>query len=342
MQNAVLIKTVQGVLNAATHCNVSVEKVVAAIGLDPQLFNDPDGRVSHEMFCALWQELIRRSGDPYIGLRLPEFTQRESWYVLGYAVLNSPNLGKALERMVQYIPLLHTGVELTLTIEKNVARLTHNIPASPVPVPAVLGQWAIANIVWSFRRATGVEWIPLQVKFQHPQPPDISVYRDQFRAPIFFDHPVDELVLDVEQLKLPLLKADPGLDVILNRHVKELLTRLPKTNTFVDSVYWAISEGLRCGDVGMETIAKRLSYTPRTFQRKLKEAGTSYTDLLDQMRQQLSVHYLREAPLAVNEIAFLVGFSESSAFHRAFKRWTGISPSEFRLQQVIALHTPDV
>ena len=91
----------------------------------------------------------------------------------------------------------------------------------------------------------------------------------------------------------------------------------------------------------MEAIAKRLACSPRTFQRKLKQAGTSYTCLLDEMRQQLSVHYLREAPIAVSEIAFLLGFSESSAFHRAFKRWTGISPGEFRLAQAIALNKPD-
>ncbi|MFL9457743.1 MULTISPECIES: AraC family transcriptional regulator [Nostocales] len=307
--------------------------MVAALGLDLNLFNDPDGRISHEMLCTLWQEITRRSGDPYIGLRLPEFTQRESWYVFGYAVLNSPNLGRALERMVQYIPLLHMGVELAFVVEDKVARFTHAIPTSPVPVPTVLGQWAVANIVWSFRQATGVNWVPLQVKFQHPHPPDISAYRDFFRAPLEFDCSVDELVLDGELLQLPLLKADPGLDAILNRHVKELIARLPKSNTFVDSVHWAISEGFRCGDVGMEAIAKRLSYTPRTFQRKLKESGTSYTDLLDRMRHQLSVHYLQEAPIAISEIAFLLGFSESSAFHRAFKRWTGTSPSEFRLAQ---------
>jgi AraC-like DNA-binding protein len=342
MQNAVSIKTVQGILDAASHCNVQAEKVVAAIGLDQNLFNDPDGRVSHEMLCALWQEVARRSGDPCIGLRLPAFTQRESWYVFGYAVTSSPNLGRALERMVHYIPLLHIGVKLAFIVEETAARFTHAIPVSPAPVPTVLGQWAVANIVWSFRQATGVNWVPLQVKFQHPQPPDISAYRDFFRAPLAFDCPVDELILDIELLKLPLLKADPGLDAILNRHVKELIARLPKSNTFMDSVRWAISEGLRCGDVGMEVIAKRLNYTPRTFQRKLKEAGTSYTDLLDQMRHQLSLHYLREAPIAVSEVAFLLGFSESSAFHRAFKRWTGISPSEFRLTEAIALNTPEI
>ncbi|NJM71599.1 MAG: AraC family transcriptional regulator [Scytonema sp. RU_4_4] len=333
MQNAVSIKPVQGILDAARHCHVPIEKVIAAIGLNPNWFDDLDRRISHEMLCAMWQEITRRSGDPCIGLRLPEFSQ--PLHIFGYAILNSPNLGRALERMGQYVRLVHTGVELTLTIEGNIARFTHDIPGSPVRLPVALSQWVLATIVWRFRQATGKDWVPLQVKFQHPQPTDISAYRNLFRAPLGFNHPVDELVLDAELLKLPLLKADPALEVILDRHVRELLANLPKNNTFLDSVRWAIHEGLRCGDVGMEGISQRLAYSPRTFQRKLKEAGTSYTGLLEEMRQQLSVYYLREQSLAVSEIAFLLGFSENSAFHHAFKRWTGLSPGEFRLSHSI-------
>lgn len=340
MQNAVSIKPVQGILVASRHCQVPIEKVIAAIGLDPSWFDDLDRRISHEMLCAMWQEITRRSDAPCIGLRLPEFSQ--PLHVFGYAILNSPNLGRALERMGQYVRLVHTGVEFTLTVEGTVARLTHDIPASPVPLPAALSQWVLATIVWRFRQATGVDWVPFEVKFQHLQLPDISAYRNLFRAPLAFNHSVDELVLDAELLKLPLLKADPALEVILDRHVQELLAKLPTNNTFLDSVRWAIHEGLRCGDVGMEGISKRLSYSSRTFQRKLKEAGTSYTSLLDEMRQQLSVYYLQEEPFSVSEIAFLLGFSETSAFHRAFKRWTGTSPGEFRLAQAIALDKSEI
>jgi AraC-like DNA-binding protein len=336
MQNAASIKTVQGILAAARHCDVPIEKVMAAIGLDPKWFDDLDGRISHEMLCAMWQEMTRRSGDSCIGLRLPEFSQPQ--HVFGYAILNSPNLGRALERTGEYVRLVHTGVEITLTIDGNVARFTHDVPASPVPLPVALSQWVMATIVWRFRQATGVDWVPFQVKFQHPQPVDISAYHNLFRAPLAFNHAVDELLLDAELLKLPLLKADPALEAILERNARELLAKLPKSNSFLDSVRWAIHEGLRCGDIGIEAISQRLTYSSRTFQRKLKEAGTSYTDLLDEMRQQLSVYYLQEQSLAVSEIAFLLGFSETSAFHRAFKRWTGISPGEFRLAPAIALN----
>jgi AraC-like DNA-binding protein len=92
-----------------------------------------------------------------------------------------------------------------------------------------------------------------------------------------------------------------------------------------------LSQGLRGGDPSLTAIAKQLGYAPRTLQRKLQEAGTSYHTLLDEMRQELSFYYLRDAQIAVSEVAFLLGFSETSAFHRAFKRWTGTSPGEFRL-----------
>ena len=98
----------------------------------------------------------------------------------------------------------------------------------------------------------------------------------------------------------------------------------------VDQVRSIIASEFRGGDPSLEHVAEQLAMTPRTLQRKLHEIGTSHNELLDQMRRQLAMRYLREREMAICEVAYLLGFSESSSFHRAFKRWTGVTPKEFR------------
>ena len=330
--HAVSIKVVQGILSAAlaADSNLEAEQVFAAIGLAPEILKDADVRISYEKFCALWLELARRSGDPSIGLRMAEFAQPSSWDVVGYAVESSPDLNEALRRIVRSVRVLNEEAEMTFEIQGKVARLTHAVPSSPVPPYRATCDWIVAGIFLVIRRITGVDFVPLKVGFQHSLPEDISAYRRLFRAPVEFDQPVNEIVFDSTFLSSPLLKSYPGLNLVLDRYIEELLAKLPQSESFIDSVRREISIELRGGNLGVEAIAKRLGFVSRTLQRKLKEAGTSYQELLDEMRRSLSIHYLQEQQMAVSEVAFLLGFSETSAFHRAFKRWTGTTPGEFR------------
>jgi AraC-like DNA-binding protein len=108
------------------------------------------------------------------------------------------------------------------------------------------------------------------------------------------------------------------------------LVKYPPRDSLIDQVRNLIAEEFRGGEASLERIADRLGLTPRTLQRKLQELGTSYNDVLDQLRRQLAVRYLREPRMAICEVAYLLGFSEASSFHRAFKRWTGLTPKDFR------------
>ncbi|WP_335068727.1 AraC family transcriptional regulator [Nostoc sp.] len=330
--HAVSIKLVQGILSAAlaADSDLEAEQMLAAIGLYPEILKDADVYISHEKFTALWVELVRCSGNPSIGLRMAEFAQPSSWDVVGYAVESSPNLNEAMRRIVRSVRVLHEEAEMAFEIQGKVARLTHAISSSPLPLHRAACDWVVAGIFLLIRRITGVDFVPLKVGFQHSLPEDISAYHRLFRAPVEFDQPINEIVFDSTFLCLPLLKSDPGLGRVLDRYIEDLLAKLPTSGNFIDGVRREISIELRGGNLEVEMIAKRLGFVCRTLQRKLKEAGTSYQELLDQTRQSLSMHYLQEQHMAVSEVAFLLGFSEASAFYRAFKRWTGTTPSEFR------------
>lgn len=330
VQNSVSVKLVQAILEAADRCGLDSNTLLAALKLTPRCLEDVDGRISHERFCALWQAIAQRSPNSCIGLQLAAAARPKTWDVLGYAMHSSANLGEAFERLLRYSRLRHTGVKFTFEVQTEVARITMALPSTPLPPNDAMGEWVGANFVLLSRQLTGLDLVPLQMGFQHPQPTDLTAYHHLFRCPLGFDQPVNEMRLDAALIQHPLAQSDPGLSSILDRHAAELLARLPQSESLLDSVYRLISQGLRGGDPSLAAIAQQLGYAPRTLQRKLQETGTSYHTLLDDMRRELSIYYLREDHIAVSEVAFLLGFSETSAFHRAFRRWMGVAPGEFR------------
>ena len=330
MPYTVWLKLVQGILNAAEKANLKTDALLSAIALDPCILEETDARIPQEKLYALWEEITRYSKDEAIGLRLAQLAEPALLDVVGYAAYSSPNLGEALSRIMRYSRLIHEGAKWALETNGKVAQISQAIPGTHLPLPPAACQWIVANMVLNAQRMTGLDVAPLKVGFQHPQPEDVSAYLHLFRSPLAFEQPVNFVIVDAGVLKQQLLKSDAGLCAVLDRHAEDLLAKLPRQQSLVDSVRQEISAGLRGGDPGLDAIANKLGIAPRTLQRKLKEAGTSHQELLDEMRRELSIYYLQERDMAVCEVAFLLGFSETSAFHRAFKRWTGATPGEFR------------
>ena len=182
----------------------------------------------------------------------------------------------------------------------------------------------------SGRRVTSVNWSPKEIRFEHQQPNETSEHERIFQCPIFFGATANEVVFDSEYLNLPIVMADARLCALLDRHATELLMRYPREDSLVERVRTLMKDELNGGDASLEMVAERLGMSARTLQRKLHGLGVSHQELLDEMRKDLAMRYLREPEMAVCEVAYLLGFSESSAFHRAFKRWTGTTPNEFR------------
>src|SRR5262249_51637173 len=133
-----------------------------------------------------------------------------------------------------------------------------------------------------------------------------------------------------ETLEIPLLRADAALQAILEAQVMAVIEKLPRGEATTDAVRRYLAGGLGDGQPTLEQIAPRLHMSPRTLHRRLEEEGTSFRQVLSEVRRELAARHLSEGRLAIGEIAFLLGFSEPSAFHRAFKRWTGHAPLAWR------------
>jgi AraC-like DNA-binding protein len=249
--------------------------------------------------------------------------------------MNSQTYGEALNRLIRYQQIRTNAVKFSIDITGSEAHLIYHYLITDV-LPQERRQESeemMSTMLQVGRKLTGVDWAVREIHFEHASPESISEHERIFRAPIRFDKPLTKLIFDNAVLELPLVEADLTLGSLLERQAEDLLAKSPRHGVFVNQVRQLIREGLPVGAARIETVCRKLGSSTRTLQRKLREEGTSYRELFEETQLDLSKFYLQRSEMAICEVSCLLGFSQSSAFHRAFRRWTGLTPKEFRDQQ---------
>lgn len=326
----VSVRSVLPVLGRLRVLGVEVEAVLAAAGTSGGALSSADGRIPHELALAVWREAVRRSGDADFGIHAAEQIRPGAFDVLDYAMRSSATLGEGIDRLVRYHRILHDAAVVRLRVTGERAELTHTLPGDPGGLPRHVSEFIAAAWIVVSRQATGVDFAPIEVRFRHPRPKNVAAHRRLFRAPIRFDQAVNGIVLPRQRLATPLIKSDPGLCAVLDRHVRELVERVPRATALRDRVQQLAAQTLTTGAPSAAAIAERLHMSRRTLQRHLRNDGTSPRELMETLRRDLAIRYLSERRIGIAEVAFLLGFSEASAFHRAFKRWSGTTPASYR------------
>jgi AraC-like DNA-binding protein len=184
------------------------------------------------------------------------------------------------------------------------------------------------------RNIAGQQIVPREVAFPFPRPADTEAYRSCFRAPLHFDRPQGALLLSRGDLDLPVTTGDPTLRGYLEQLADQALGSIIAPSSFADRVRQVLWTRLSAGRPSLEQMSAKLGLSVRTVQRRLHQEGTSFADLLEEFRREMASHLLRDPSLAAYEIAFLLGYSDPSTFFRAFRRWYGVSPQEFRRRSI--------
>jgi AraC-like DNA-binding protein len=303
----------------------------AQVGITGSVLADPDGRVPVGTMQALLERASELTGDPHFGLHVGERLPAGAMETLDYATRSSRTIGEGLSRLARYYPLLIENVEVKIETAGNLARLINNAH------PAIRGNRQSAELMFAIvvargRTLTGADWPIRRVRFVNPKPEETTELSRFFRAPLDFEQPYDELDFDRAFLEQPLMTADAGLATVLDRYLELLIARLSGRDSWLEQVHRAVAAELQSGSISLEATAKSLKIASRSLQRHLSLLGTSYASVVDDTRRDLALRYLADSRIGLGEIAYLLGFSEGSAFHRAFRRWTRKTPKQYRME----------
>ncbi len=311
------------------------DSLLADIGIDHGALDNPDAVLPVGAMARFWEKAVRSTRDDALGLHIALAAPVSSFDVHGYALLSSATLRSAYRRACRYQRLLNEGSQLVFSEDDNGGLLQHSLPAgravSRQPAEFLVTTWLRLG-----RLVVGSNWRPLQVFFAHDRPADAREYDAVFNSPIQFSSGRNALQVPAATLDLPNPRADGALLELLDRYATTLLEkRVARDNVSARVRAWLV-ETHTSGLPAAPQAARALALSPRTLHRRLEEEGTSFRTLLDQFRREKAVELLASGRHGIADVAFLLGYSELSAFYRAFRRWTGQAPAEFRKQTLFA------
>jgi AraC-like DNA-binding protein len=317
---------------AAIH-GIDSNRLCTAAGIDPSLLTMPDSYVSGETSLALWREVVKQTGDSDIGLHMGEKFNLAAIGIVGYVLFNCQTFGQVLDKLSRYMCLFSQGVSMHYSVSRGQVlcewEIVNHLKNYLVEEPRQPIEASFSALLTAAKTLTGKSLCPYEVWFQYKSPDSISEHQRIFEAPVYFSQSKNRLVFDAACLEWPVISANPSLLLAFEQHAQAMFSNLSNENTYSYQVVREITHNLKGEVPSIEEIARSLTISVRNLQRELQTEGTSYQQLLDETRKELALRYLKKPDTSIHDVAFLLGFSEPSAFHRAFKRWTGQTPRAY-------------
>lgn len=320
----------------ATMIRVGAEKGISSdillqnTGISRDQLADPSERLTYQQLLLLSDNLMRHYPEPTLGLDLGKAININQFGMLGYAILSCADLRSALRLGLKY----HTLVDPAFTFEVvdqgqyTAIRLTSHIPFEPIY--RMMCDIFVGIFATLARFLTGNPGLDAkEVHLNHPEPAYSAAYRELLRCPVLFDQPRTEFIISTDLLLTPLAMADQATAAMAESQCEEILARMgPKEGIVAKVRRILLSHPGTFPPV--DDVASRLATSTRTLSRSLQDVGTSYQRILDEVRKEMAIEYLRNSNLPIEEIAALIGYSDPSNFRKAFRRWTQHSPSYYR------------
>jgi AraC-like DNA-binding protein len=329
----VLAVASNAVLDACARLGLDRAALVESASVDPTQLSEPDARLPSSSADAIWAAAVVASGDPCLALHAAEALPFGAYRVIDFLTANAATLGEGLERVAAYFPLIDPRGRVVFEREVDSVAVTfESVDGRPLPAPAV--EYTFAALLLRSRDGMGIDWRPLGVELTSPLP-HAAIAAELAR--VFRVAPAhaalrDRMLVSTSDWARPNAGGDRGLFEVLDRHAAMLVAELPAlgSTALVRDLREAVGAELRGGDPTLERVAARIGMSGRTLQRRLDEHGLRFGELVDEVRAAMAKAYLQDRQLALCEIAFLLGFADQSAFGRAFKRWTGVTPGRWR------------
>jgi len=311
-------------VNALERLGYRPDSLLAAAGVPAALLQDPDARIPCDRFAAVIGRAMQERPMKNLGVRMAVETPIGSFPLLDYLVVTSSSVGEGVTRLARYFRLVGSPTTLDLREDGN-----------PIRVMAWAGnnflalEFTLSLTVLNLRQESDGQCNPDFVAFAHV-PDDAAEIEKILACEVRSKLPWSGVALSREAWRLPLRRRDSALGSLLERQADEIVTRLPPEDGIALEVRRVLARRVARGDVTIASVAREMATTPRTLQRRLAAARLSFQDVVEQTRQEAAEKYLTDLSLSIAEVSYLLGYSEPSALHRAFKRWKGVTPQAFR------------
>jgi AraC-like DNA-binding protein len=329
----VLTVSSRAMVDACARLGVDTGTLLRTVGIPRQTLEDPDARLPNRDAGALWAKAYELSGDPVLSLHAAEACPLGAYKVIDYMASSARTVGEAYLYAARYFPLINTAVRIA--IDDSGDPVTFDVAGEsgdPAAVSRPYAEYCLAVFVLHVRVGTGVASGLRGVTFSHLRPPDVSEHERIFGCPVRFEAERNRLHVDRSTWETPTRGAHSGMLAVLREHADLLLSKLPRGPDLIERTRRAIGERLRGGDPSVKSVARELGMSERSLQRHLRELGYSFNALADEVREATARLYLQQPDMALAEIGYLLGFADQSTFNRAFKRWTGCTPKQARVE----------
>ena len=306
-----------------------VDRIFGISGIDPEQLASPTLSLGLVNYCRVMEEAARHSGFDNFGLHYGRQFKPQSLGLIGYIGLCSGTLEQGLHNVVNAFPW-HQHDTLTRLVDKGDCwRLDYQVRHGAILCRRQDAELTLGMFLNLIRHVAGKSWAPREVHFEHPRPAQWHDHGKVFDAPVWFDQPFNSLVIPKRDLLRAMPESDPMLLIVMQDAIRRLNSAATRQN-LVEQARSQVHLSLMQGEPALEEVADKMGLSSWSLQRRLREEGMSFSALVDKVRCEMATHYLQQKQLSISEMALLLGYSEVSAFSRAFRRWFGISPRQWR------------
>ncbi|MDB9822218.1 AraC family transcriptional regulator [Deltaproteobacteria bacterium] len=311
---------------------INPEALFKKAGIDQSITDKRDDKMPLEDYYQILDCALDLTEDPYFGLHMGETGKIDDLSILGYVMSNCRTLGDALEKAYKYFGIIGSNLNIDLKVEKKYSKLIFEM-RQHFPYSCI--RHCIDTALTSFFNMIGnITSTPVEVKevwIKADAPEDRGEYKRIFNCPVLFGQPISALILLSSDLATPLNYPNPELLSLLEHHAKSFLNKIDENDNLSRKISLLLFEKIQQNNPSVEEVSKSLGMSVRVLQKRLKKEETTFSQLATNVREELAKSYLAERHYTVDDITYLVGFSEPSAFRRAFKMWTGLTPRQYRL-----------